>query len=473
MSKTSATSDPVSSPKPEGAQEEAFAPLPTTIRIRGARVHNLQNVDVDLPLGKMTVVTGLSGSGKSSLAFDTLYAEGQRRYVESLSAYVRQFAGRMEKPDVDRIDNLTPAIAVEQRVTSRSSRSTVGTVTEIHDHLKLLWARIGRTYSPVSGEEVKKDTVSDVVDAAAGATEGSRFMVCAPVHVPPDRSLKAQLEVWQQQGFARLLLDGNPTTIADLLSTIEDSGDPEAQLHLVIDRLARPAEAELEEFQQRLADSVDTSFYEGHGHCELHWVREGKADVQAFNDRFERDGITFDIPSPDLFSFNSPQGACPRCEGFGHVIGISEDLVIPDPSKSVYDNAVAPWRGEKASRYKQRLIENAHAVDFPVHTPYVDLTEAQRDALWNGNRWWRGIHDYFSRLEAKSYKIQNRVMLSRYRGRTSCDACGGSRLKPEARHVRVDGHPLPDLLSLPVDELLDTLRGLKLTTQERDIANAS
>jgi len=442
---------------------------PDSIRIRGARVHNLRNVDVDLPLRKLTVVTGLSGSGKSSLAFDTLYAEGQRRYVESLSAYVRQFAGRLEKPDVDRIDNLTPAIAVEQRVASRSSRSTVGTVTEVHDHLKLLWARIGRTFSPVSGQEVRKDTVTDVVKATASRATGDRFMVCAPVRVPEDRTLAQQLEIWQQQGFARLLHAGKPATIVDMLATLQENDAPEGMLHLVIDRLARPEDSELEEFQQRLADSVDTAFYEGHGACELHWVTPEGVEVQTFSDRFELDGMAFEIPSPDLFSFNSPQGACPRCEGFGHVIGISEDLVIPDPSKSVYENCVAPWRGDKASRYKQSVLQNAYDEDFPVHTPYADLTAKQKRQLWQGTRSWRGIDDFFARLEAKSYKIQNRVMLSRYRGRTACDHCGGSRLRPEAGYVRIDGHALPDLLGLPIEEVMSVLDGLTLTPTEQEI----
>ena len=450
---------------------------PQDIRIRGARVHNLKGVDVDIPLRRLTVVTGLSGSGKSSLAFDTLYAEGQRRYVESLSAYVRQFAGRLEKPDVDRIDNLTPAIAVEQKVASRSSRSTVGTITEIHDHLKLLWARVGRTYSPISGNEVKKDTVTDVVDAAFKRPEGSRFMVCAPVHVPEDRTLKAQLEVWQQQGFARLLLDGAPTTLSDHLDRLTDDTENDAgndavgDLHLVVDRLAIPSKTESEESMQRLADSVDTAFYEGHGHCELHWVTENGTEVEPFSDRFACDGMAFDVPSPDLFSFNSPQGACPKCEGFGHVIGISEDLVVPDPSKSVYDNAIAPWRGEKASRYKQRLLQAAYDEDFPVHTPYADLTDRQRAQLWDGTRSWKGIRDFFAALEAKSYKIQNRVMLSRYRGKTPCGHCGGSRLKPEASHVRIDGWALADILCMPLEEVLATLQGLSLSDTERDVAS--
>lgn len=466
------TSSPKDSPTSRCEEGEVqVAPMPTTIRVRGARVHNLKNVDVDIPLGALTVITGLSGSGKSSLAFDTLYAEGQRRYVESLSAYVRQFAGRMEKPDVDRIDNLTPAIAVEQRVTSRSSRSTVGTVTEIHDHLKLLWARIGRTYSPISGEEVRRDTVSDVVDAVTRGASGTRFMVCAPVHLPEDRPLRAQLEIWQQQGFARILVGGAPQALTDLMEASDPTTSDPRALSLVIDRLAVPgAEEEMEEFSQRLADSADTAFYEGRGSCHIHWMTSGSsARIDTFNDRFERDGITFELPSPDLFSFNSPQGACPRCEGFGHVIGISEGLVIPDPSKSVYADCVAPWRGEKASRYKQQVLEHAHAVDFPVHTPYVDLTAEQRRMLWAGNRWWRGIDDFFKRLEAKSYKIQNRVMLSRYRGRTACETCKGSRLKPEAHHVKIDGHALPDLLSMPVDEVLDILRSLSLTSEEKAI----
>ena len=450
-----------------------MAELPREIRIRGARMHNLKGVDVDIPLGALTVITGLSGSGKSSLAFDTLYAEGQRRYVESLSAYVRQFAGRMEKPDVDKIDNLTPAIAVEQRVTSRSSRSTVGTVTEIHDHLKLMWARIGKTYSPISGQEVKRDTVTDVVNAVNAADSGMRFMVCAPVSLPEGRPLKAQLDIWQQQGFARLRADEQPVALADMAAEANDATPLPDALELVIDRLAVPAkDGDIEGFNHRLADSVETAFYEGRGHCLLHWVQpDGSTRTDAFSDRFELDGMAFEWPSPDLFSFNSPQGACPRCEGFGHVIGISEDLVIPDPSKSVYEDAVAPWRGEKASRYKQRLLEHAHAVDFPVHTPYVELSAAQRRMLWQGNKWWKGIDDFFGRLEAKSYKIQNRVMLSRYRGRTACDACGGSRLKAEATYVRVDGHALPDLLSRPIDEVLQVLQELNLNDNERTIAH--
>ena len=475
MSKNSAaskTADESPRTMPDAVTE---APLPREIRIRGARMHNLKNVDVDIPLGQLTVVTGLSGSGKSSLAFDTLYAEGQRRYVESLSAYVRQFAGRMEKPDVDRIDNLTPAIAVEQRVTSRSSRSTVGTVTEIHDHLKLLWARIGKTISPISGNEVRRDTVTDVVEAVRQLPAGLRFMVCAPVALREDRALKTQLELWQQQGFARLLVSEQVVPLADLLTDPETAGRGNHDMELVIDRLAVPEATdpiEREEFDQRLADSVDTAFYEGHGECLLRLVTsDGGMDTVSFNDRFELDGMAFEEPSPDMFSFNSPQGACPRCEGFGHVIGISEDLVIPDPSRSVFDDAVAPWRGEKASRYRQRLIEHAHEVDFPVHTPYVDLTDDQRRALWEGNRWWKGIHDYFSRLEAKSYKIQNRVMLSRYRGRTRCETCGGSRLRPEAGYVQVNGHVLPDLLSRPVEEVLDVLRNLGLNEVQHAIGH--
>ena len=417
------------------------------IDIHGARVHNLKDVSVSIPKEKLTVVTGLSGSGKSSLAFDTLYAEGQRRYVESLSSYARQFLGRLEKPDVDRIDGLSPAVAIEQRSAAGGPRSTVGTRTEILDHLRMLFARVGETRSPVSGEVVRKDRTTDVVDAILTNT-ADRVMVVAPLQARADRSAADHLRVLQQQGYSRVWTSDGAVRLEDVM--------PEAVLGLVIDRFS-PASAQ--EDPGRVADSVETAFFEGGGRCQL-WSAgdEGEPTCREFNDRFERDGILFPEPSPDMFNFNSPVGACSTCEGYGHVLGIDPDKVIPDPTKSLYDGAVAPWRGERTGRWRDRLVMGASEAGLPVHVPWHELTEEQRDMVWEGCAHFKGIHAFFATLEAKSYKIQNRVMISRYRGRTLCGTCKGTRLGKDTHNVFVGDITLPRFLALPVEEALSTLR---------------
>lgn len=439
------------------------------IIIKGARVNNLKNVDVEIPRNTFTVITGVSGSGKSSLAFDTLYAEGQRRYVESLSSYARQFLGKMHKPEVDYIKGLPPAIAVEQKVNTRNPRSTVGTSTEIYDYLRLLYARIGRTYSPVSGNEVKHHTEEDVIAAAKNFDEGTRIAITAPIPYNPDRDFIKQLEVYRQVGYTRLLnAQCEFVDIADLLSSkkspIADNG-----YHLVIDRLAVAYDGDE---LSRLADSVETAFFEGDQKCSLIvWANGSKKPVKFdFSTRFEADGIKFVQPDDLLFNFNNPYGACPRCEGFGNTMGIDERLVIPNPVLSVYDDAVACWKGEKMSQWKRELIHHSPVSGFPIHRPYCDLTQEQKDYLWHGDSRFGGIDGFFKMVEDNLYKIQYRVMLARYRGRTVCPECHGTRLRKETQYVKIGGKTISELNSMPVSDLAKWMDALVLDERDQAIA---
>ena len=382
------------------------------IVVKNSRVNNLDNLSVAIKRNELTVVTGVSGSGKSSLAFDTLYAEGQRMYVESLSSYARQFLGRMEKPDVDYIKGVSPAIAIEQKVTTKNSRSTVGTTTEVYDYLKLLFARIGVTLSPISGKEVKKHTVTDVVNFLLEQEEGSKFMVLAPLIIPESRTLQQELEILLQKGFSRVIVDGSPAFLEDLLSDFK--GLESAEILILIDRAVT---AKDEDFQYRMSDSVQTAFFEGLGTC----VIDVPGDKRySFNDRFELDGITFEEPSVNFFTFNNPYGACKTCDGFGHVLGIDPDLVIPDKSLSVYEGCIVPWRSEKMNVWLQDLINSSMEFDFPIHRPYKDLDPEHQELVWNGNKYFKGLNQFFEFLSSQTQKIQYRVMLSRYRGRTVC-----------------------------------------------------
>ncbi len=429
------------------------------ISIQGAKLHNLKNINVDIPRHKLVVITGLSGSGKSSLAFDTLYAEGQRRYVESLSSYARQFLGRLDKPKVDAIKGIAPAIAIEQKVNATNPRSTVGTATEVYDYLKLLFARIGTTYSPISGLEVKRDQVSDVVDVIKSMPQGTRLLLLAPIILEPKRSLEDKLSVLAQQGFSRVLYQDQTLKINEVPSeTTED-------LFLIVDRVVK---TEDEDFFNRLADAVQVAFYEGKGSLSLKEVDQGQTHV--FSNRFERDGMNFLEPNIHLFSFNNPFGACAHCEGYGDVIGIDPELVIPNTSLSVYDNAIFPWRGESMSYHRNQLVNQAYEFDFPIHKPIHELTPDQYDLLWTGNRYFMGLNDFFGALEAKSYKIQNRVMLSRYRGKTICPECKGTRLRHEAGYVKIDGHNLQDLMNLPLEELAPIIEQLKLSEYQQQVS---
>lgn len=435
------------------------------IEIKGARMHNLKNVDVRIPKGKFTVITGLSGSGKSSLAFDTLYAEGQRRYVESLSSYARQFLGRLDKPDVDRIDGISPAIAIEQRTAAAGASSTVGTRTEIHDYLRMLYARIGRTFSPVSGEEVKRDRPEDVLKAIQSQPKGRRFYVVAPMAARPDRSSKQQLELLAQQGFSRILgTDDAPQLIAEALANADDE-TPDTGVRLIVDRLA--VDASSDEFPSRLLDSVESAFFEGDGTCQIQFADD--PTPLTFSDRFERDGLTFEVPTPDLFSFNSPLGACRRCNGFGTVIGVEPDLVIPDPRLTLLEDAIAPWRTERWATWKDNMCIAAARNGISIHTPYADLPEAAIDTLWAGGQGFKGIHSFFDYLESKSYKIQNRVLLSRYRGKTTCPDCKGTRIHPATRNIKIDGMALGQLLRMPAIAVLEHMENLKLSPSEAEI----
>ncbi len=441
------------------------------IIIKRARVNNLKNLSVGIPRNKLVVITGLSGSGKSSLAFDTLFAEGQRMYVESLSSYARQFLGRMEKPEVDYIKGVSPAIAIEQKVNTRNPRSTVGTTTEIYDYLKLLFARVGKTYSPVSGREVKRDTVTAVVDKINSLPSGTRVMVVCPLHIRKGRKLLDEFNLLLSKGFARVLVNGEVKFIEEFTGTEEEgkkkrSPRIEGSVEILIDRTSVNPEDEDTTF--RLGDSVQTAFFEGEGDCVVY--AEGHEKIH-FSDRFELDGMKFTEPSINFFSFNNSYGACQTCEGFGKVLGIDEDLVIPDKSLSVYEGAIAPWRSETMGEWLKPLIKNGIKFDFPIHRPYNELTKVQQDLLWTGNDHFEGINDFFNYLESKLHKIQYRVLLSRYRGRTNCPDCKGTRLRKDAQYVKVAGTSIIDIVLLPIDDALAFFQKLDLNTYDKQVSD--
>jgi len=467
-------------PVPDDSYLEDLDPRQYII-IKRARVNNLKNLSVAIPRNKLVVVTGLSGSGKSSLAFDTLFAEGQRMYVESLSSYARQFLGRMEKPEVDYIKGVSPAIAIEQKVNTRNPRSTVGTSTEIYDYLKLLFARIGKTYSPISGKEVKRDTVTDVIDFINKHKAGTRVMVATPLKISKGRKLEDELNLLLSKGFARILMNGEVKFIEEVLNPPYTAPDvskgevkkkkpvkapkvKEGEYEVLIDRTA--VNAHDEDLTFRLSDSVQTAFFEGHGDCVIY----SESQKSHFSDRFELDGITFTEPSINLFSFNNPFGACQTCEGFGKILGIDEDLVIPDKSLSVYEGAIAPWRGEVMSEWARPLIKNGIRFDFPIHRAYSELTKKERDLLWNGNEYFDGIYAFFKYLESKTHKIQYRVMLSRYRGRTTCPDCRGTKLRKDAAYVKIANTSITDLVLMPIEETLMFFENLKLPAYDQKVS---
>jgi excinuclease ABC subunit A len=443
-------------------QNQASKKAHTSIDILGAKVHNLKNINLSLPHQKLTVITGVSGSGKSSLAFDTLYAEGQRRYVESLSSYARQFLGRLDKPEVEQIKGISPAVAIEQKVISRNPRSTVGTTTEIYDYLKVLFARVGRTYSPKSGKEVKRHSVKDVMAYVEALPKKEKILIKCPLQLH-DRSLEQQLKILQQQGYSRISYQGKIEKL--------EGFDPKKikapkELEIVVDRLT--AKLDSDESQNRLADSIQTAFFEGRGTCHIELFNNGK--VQKFSNRFEADGQEFEEPNLHLFSFNNPYGACPKCEGFGQVMGIDEDLVIPDTSLSVYEDAVVAWRGEKMSEWKNQFIRGSEKNNFPIHKPVFELSEKQYQMLWDGTKDAKGIHDFFNYLQSKSYKIQYRVMLSRYRGKTICPQCKGLRLRPEANNVKVGDFTITDFVKMPIKRLREAFANLELNAYDQEVA---
>ncbi len=438
------------------------------IIIKGAKVNNLKNLDVAIPRNQLVVVTGLSGSGKSSLAFDTLFAEGQRMYVESLSSYARQFLGRMEKPEVEYIKGVSPAIAIEQKVNTRNPRSTVGTSTEIYDYLKLLFARVGTTYSPVSGEPVTRDTVTGVVDFIFSQAESTKLMILCPLKRTEGRSLPDELNVLLQKGFTRIKVGDEVLFIEELLK--EDAPAVEEQaVHIMVDRAA--VRAGDEDLQFRMADSVQTAFFEGDGACYVEVITPKGSQIYPFSDKFEKDGIVFEEPSVNLFSFNNPFGACRTCEGFGRVLGIDPDLVIPDKSLSVYEGAVAPWRSHSMKKWVEPLLRHGIKFDFPIHRPYVELTEAEQQLLWTGNSYFKGLNAFFDYLSARTHKIQYRVMLSRYRGRTTCPDCRGTRLRKDASYVRINGTAITDLVLRPVQQVLTFFDELQLEPHEQRVAD--
>ncbi len=465
------------------------------IIIKGARVHNLKNVDVAIPRNKLVVITGLSGSGKSSLAFDTLYAEGQRRYVESLSSYARQFLGRIDKPEVDYIKGISPAIAIEQKVNSRNPRSTVGTSTEIYDYLKLLYARIGKTYSPVSGNQVKRNTVQDVAESINSLPEGTKILILAPLKKQTGKTIKDQLGLLLQQGFTRIQYQNAIHKIDEFLETISQKKLENEQINIVIDRIT--VKLGDEDNDSRISDSVQTAFYEGSGECSISPLNlistreEAKVEAEvevlnkkikqtpmslekiglrSFSNRFELDGITFEEPSVHFFSFNNPVGACKNCEGFGTVIGIDEDLVIPNKNLSVYEDAIVCWKGEKMSEWKNVLVMNAHKFDFPIHRPYYDLTAKERKLIWSGNKHFEGLTSFFKHIEEQAYKIQYRVMLSRYRGKTICPECNGTRLRKDASYVKISGLSINEIVLMPIKESLEFFKHIELSSYDTEVA---
>ena len=430
------------------------------IIIKGAKLHNLKNIDVVIPRNKLVVITGLSGSGKSSLAFDTLYAEGQRRYVESLSSYARQFLGRLNKPKVDVIKGIAPAIAIEQKVNSTNPRSTVGTTTEIYDYLKLLFARIGKTYSPISGELVKKHRTKDVLDLVKSFDEREKLLLLSPINLEEGRTMQDKLNVLKQQGYARVQYKDEVLRIDDAIEK-----DLNKNIFLLVDRIIVKHE---EDFYNRLADAVEIAFFEGKGTSIIESLSNKKRT--EFNNKFELDGMLFLEPNPHLFSFNNPYGACPKCEGYGDVIGIDNDLVIPNTGLSVYENAIFPWRGDSMGYYRDQLVNNSHKFDFPIHKPFFELSKAQKQIVWEGNQYFEGLNSFFLELESKAYKIQNRIMLSRYRGKTKCSVCKGKRLRVEANYVKIANVTITDLVEMPLDELALFFKQLVLDGHDTTIA---
>ncbi|SRX73552.1 excinuclease ABC subunit UvrA [Aequorivita antarctica] len=430
------------------------------ILIQGAKLHNLKDISVAIPRNKLVVITGLSGSGKSSLAFDTLYAEGQRRYVESLSSYARQFLGRLDKPKVDSIKGISPAIAIEQKVNSTNPRSTVGTSTEVYDYLKLLYTRIGKTISPISGKEVKKDTTTDVINFIKNFSEGEKLLLLAPINLEEGRTMENKIQALAQQGYSRIKIKDEVLRIDEL-----DGKSFPKKIDLVIDRIITKDE---EDFYNRLADAIEIAFFEGKGVLYIEELSSKK--ITEFNNRFEADGMVFMEPNAHLFSFNNPYGACPTCEGYGDVIGIDEDLVIPNTALSIFENGIFPWRGESMSWYRDQLVNNAYKFDFPIHKPWFQLTEEQKQLVWTGNKYFEGLDSFFSFLESKSYKIQNRVMLSRYRGKTKCATCKGKRLRPEAGYVKINGTAIQELVELPLDKAAEFFKNIELSEFQEKVA---